>query len=882
MQRIEMKPFHQIPFAFLLLLSACAVTGVQHPTTWWSSSDPLTIPYETRLKQIEKGNLVMNSSFEEGTIQPEKGKISFTIKGWEVVGKDIHWLNSGLDPEAVRDGQHSIKIERTKADEVTEAEGILSDYIPVIPGNYDFFYDVRLKNIVNNRSRLGVRVFDAVSVKVLYFDEGKRLLDPAVLNPVNGKRIDNSYKGYSFSNYWRIPDFPWGKVRGRTYNYPFSEGDIPDQTRFVRLFFGLKGTGTMWLDNVVYRYSKWNFTALERMRPQMAMKRSPAERIIPAPKFIQPLEAIHYYDPESRQCSLPTIILPDKPAAGDLSAASLLREKLNDVIRRPGLNEEDLGREAGRVGKDSGWTDGAAGRLVFSIGKSELYNNIQPALPLNLIEDKPQGYVIKAQQVGDTRVVFLMGGSSIGNFYAATTAMQLLDNDRCIYHDADVVDFPDFQGRGFFFNRWEKLKEEMIVRILERLGRYRLNKVYTAYGHATNPWYDPDGAFKRGLERVGGFCKESGIMGLAMMVNPYAHFDFEASEEELSDQARYTWTHSSPQSLDMLKAVFRIGLEVGADTIMLRADDYMPHEGDNRKNFSLYTAEDRARFVNLQNGHVYLINSLKMWLNKDHPGTRFEFCPPWYANEFIDRSEGKAEIYFRELTAQIPPDVAIIWTGPTVRSLSIDMADIRRYQSLIGRWPMSWDNTLYARNIESKNYGGYATFYPGKVRMCNLFEPYDAYRPESFHNYNDGAHMYVNGNGSSEIYQIKYATVGDYLWNTKAYDPERSLWTVLSKQYGPACARDLLSFNDAYYGLYDVCLRMEMEDVRNEWITRGRAFLGELTDHLADIAGHLPPDQPILKELGVLRNRQAERFNRLREMAPGGSPLGDTPSPRAP
>jgi hypothetical protein len=142
--------------------------------------------------------------------------------------------------------------------------------------------------------------------------------------------------------------------------------------------------------------------------------------------------------------------------------------------------------------------------------------------------------------------------------------------------------------------------------------------------------------------------------------------------------------------------------------------------------------------------------------------------------------------------------------------------------------------------------------------------------------------MYVNGNGSTEIFQIKYATVADFLWNTSAYNPERSLRTVLGKDYGSTCARDLLLFNDAYYGLYDVCLRMEMEGARDEWITRGRAFMGELAYQLGHVAGQLPPDQSILKELEVLRNKQAERFKRLCEMAPGGSQPGDQPSPPAP
>ena len=159
-----------------------------------------------------------------------------------------------------------------------------------------------------------------------------------------------------------------------------------------------------------------------------------------------------------------------------------------------------------------------------------------------------------------------------------------------------------------------------------------------------------------------------------------------------------------------------------------------------------------------------------------------------------------------------------MWTGPTIRSLSIDMADIHRYKSLIGRWPMIWDNTLYARNKETKRYGGYTTYYPGKVRMCNLFEPYDTGRPKDFQKYNDGRQMYTNGNAYSEVYKVKYATVADFEWNTSAYNPELSLWKVLCNAYGPSGARQLILFNDAYYGAYEFCLRMEIEGLNEEYI----------------------------------------------------------------
>jgi hypothetical protein len=256
-------------------------------------------------------------------------------------------------------------------------------------------------------------------------------------------------------------------------------------------------------------------------------------------------------------------------------------------------------------------------------------------------------------------------------------------------------------------------------------------------------------------------------------------------------------------------------------------------------------------------------------MDSAYPGTRLEFCPPWYSNEHIDRSDGQAEHYFKELTSQIPPDVAVIWTGPTIRSLSIDMADLYRYRSLIGRWPMIWDNTLYARNIESKRYGGYTTYYPGKVRMCNLFEPYDVYRPEDFHLFNDSRRMYVNGSASSEVYKIKYATVADYAWNTAAYHPERSLWKVLYRSYGRLGTQKLIRFSDAYYQVYGICMRMEIDGSTDTYIEEGKECLTHLDHCLREVSQALPTSDPLSIELNNLRDIQRARFEKLSQGSNG-------------
>lgn len=853
-----------------MVVNACSTTEYaqkKYHTDRWSSSEPLTIAYEIRQGQFERGNLVANPSFEENLAIKDTTGSASKIKGWEIVGRNVSWVDrdsADFTEEDVKSGRHAVKILRKKANELDEAEGIISDYIAVIPGNYYFSYNVKLKNISNNKYRLGVQLYDAVVIKVYFFDEAKQPIEPGAWNPVGRSLIDNSDKGYSFSNYWTIADFPWAEVRGRTYNYPFSEGDIPDRTRYVRLFFGLKGTGAMWIDDIVYRYSKWNFTALERLKPYIARPLTLAESIIPTPQRIQKIDDIIFYDSTWPRFRLPVIVLPKNPAAADYTAAKILQEKINEILGRvmpaPEFNSSRI-----RIYEDDfSFNDLLKATLVFSIGRNKVYEKVRPRLPLAAVQDKSQGYVIKAAQISHTRIVFLDGKTPLARYYAAATAIQLFEADKAVYHNATVVDYPDFLGRSYVFKNWKDSAElQNDLNSMSRLSLYKLNKVYLGFNRGGEKWHQTDDLHRQGIKEAGKLSRESGVMSLAMMANPYSHLGFETSAEELSDQLRYTWTHGSPQSLEMLKNLYKPALNAGAETIMLLADDSVPHAGRNRQNYSLYTVEDKERFVTLQNAQAHVINKLKQWIDREFPGTRLEFCPPWYSNEHIDRSEGKAENYFKDLIFQIPPEVVIVWTGPTVRSLSIDTADLYRYRTLIGRWPMIWDNTLYARNHESRNYGGYPAHYPGKVRMCNLFEPYDTYRPKEFQKYSAGRHMYTNGAASSEVYKIKYATVADYEWNTAAYNPELALWKTLTRTYGRTVAEQLLRFNDAYYGIYEMWLRLKSEGTKPKYLKNAQKFLDNMRDYLMNISTLVPDQTQLLKELKHYLNQQEKRLAKI-------------------
>jgi hypothetical protein len=235
---------------------------------------------------------------------------------------------------------------------------------------------------------------------------------------------------------------------------------------------------------------------------------------------------------------------------------------------------------------------------------------------------------------------------------------------------------------------------------------------------------------------------------------------------------------------------------------MLCADDFVPHAGTTLGEYTLFTDLDKKSFVNLADAQTYLLSELLGWLDRDYPGTRLEFCPAPYLNQFIDRGRGSAEAFFRDLSGHLSPRVAIVWTGNTVRSLAYDHADIRRYASHIGRRPMIWDNTPYAR-YSAGRYGGYPAHYPGKAVMCSLFEPHDVTYPPDFAAHLDG-HYYSNLGSGGELTRIQYLTFADFTWNLEAYQPDFALFKALTASFGKDGARKLLAFNDRYYALASI------------------------------------------------------------------------------
>jgi hypothetical protein len=850
-----MIPTLKIPAAILAFF-ACFITASLHAQ---NVTDPLSLPYEQRSAFFKKGNLVQNPSFEKGQGQGS----SLQLNAWTVKGSDVEWVDKSsfqYSTTEVYDGARSIRIQRKTAGEIDEGEGVSSDFIEVIPGNYQFTMYLKMSDIESGTQRLGTRIFDAVDIRLLYFDEQKKPLDPKVLFPCTNNYIDNSFKGFSFSNFWQIDNFDWGMVIGRTYNYPYSEGDIPANCRFVKVYVGLKGSGTLWIDKVDLRYSKWNFTPLERMQAYKDKELSLIDMLVPQPKQISNIKRLKWYDKE-KPAQIPVILLPAKPDKQTLIASQLLKGRLEANLKL--CLGKDWKKEL--VVVTSRLTDSLskAASFIFSLGTNELCLRYADSLPQKWEQSREQAYYIKTVA---GRMMFLKGNTPLGDYYAVTTLVQLLENKDCILQSATILDYPDFTGRSMLFAAWNssaEVKEDLTN--LDAMAKWKINKAYVGYGQPNKNWHTPTEVYKGGVSAAANWCRKTGLVNLAVMVNPYYHLGYEQNVDSISESNRYIWTHGDPYSLNILKNVLKPALDSGAKCIMLSSDDYLPHQGRNPKNYTLYTKEDEDRFINLQNAQAYVIDELYKWLESDYPGTRLEFCPPWYLNEYIDMSRGKAEAYFSDLKALIPKEVAVVWTGNTVRSLSLDNADIYRYSQMIGRYPMLWDNTLYARSTTGKN-GGYPSVYPVKSRLCNLFEPLDILVPEHFSRYNDGPDMYVNGDMYSDTYKIKFMTVADFEWNTDAYDADFSLWKALVKTYGKENAIKLMTFNDTFYRLVQHVLYVDaLNGSEKDNKTTGDALVKDITTQFNDIAKVLETQKKLVAELRYLKDEQLKAYKAAME-----------------
>ncbi|GEM_PF-5329048 len=231
----------------------------------WSSLNPLSINVKTRYKYWKKGNLIQNSSFENGRIFYDSIDNSFQIKGWEIIGNNVYWQDSGTDSSLVFSGKKSVCIKRKTANENDNTgQGVMSDYIHVIPGKYNMNIAFRADSIYSAYKRWNNSLNDAINIKVEYYDKSKQRIKGELYLYDCQTTINSSEQWFGLHAINNGFSSGWNIYRCKYTNNMILNGIIPDKTRWVKIFLGLKGTGTIWYDDIYFGMDADNFTLNEK------------------------------------------------------------------------------------------------------------------------------------------------------------------------------------------------------------------------------------------------------------------------------------------------------------------------------------------------------------------------------------------------------------------------------------------------------------------------------------------------------------------------------------------------------------------------------------------------------------------------------------------
>jgi hypothetical protein len=204
--------------------------------------------------------------------------------------------------------------------------------------------------------------------------------------------------------------------------------------------------------------------------------------------------------------------------------------------------------------------------------------------------------------------------------------------------------------------------------------------------------------------------------------------------------------------------------KLGVSCFALFLDDVPPE---------LQDPQDQTRFQRVAAAHVYVVNELYHYLLSQSPENRLTVAPTTYTNDWGSRD------YIREMGAGVDPHVKLVWTGTKVVSPQITAAQAREWGKQLGREPLLWDNFPVNDGIPWRPILG-----PLRGRDADLAQASSGF--------------ISNPMNQAHASMIPLQTVADYLWNARAYSPERALELAVVDQYGQGAPEQLRPFLKVY------------------------------------------------------------------------------------
>jgi hypothetical protein len=414
--------------------------------------------------------------------------------------------------------------------------------------------------------------------------------------------------------------------------------------------------------------------------------------------------------------------------------------------------------------------------VINNLADVSKYSVIIKITSLNFTK-KPEAYSIKFLELKAKNIIEIACDDSRGLYWAVQSLKQLtFKEDKCLkIRKAKILDYPDFNIRialgapGKCFDN----KFPVFYDYAKNLMKYKFNRYYIGgrrymhdfagisrsipYNEASRIFWrkkSPEKSLKQ-LQTVIPWFKERGL-ALVPIINP-------AWDSNWKNPAISRKLHiSSATQIDLLTKFLKQFTSIGCDEISLWLDD---------ASLPLPVA-DKKFFGDEGKAHAYLVNKLYSALKSTSPAFKMTFCQAPYFTDCTEDARvkgwGDYKKYWQYMKKNVPGEIPFFWNGKHVCSYKVTNNEADYMSQLLDKKLLFLDFGWLGGHPD----GGYHfDQIPVKKRL-----------PDNFYTHVLG---YARPFQAKPVNEIFFAQIADYMWNPKAFDPQKSLKNAISKILGP-------------------------------------------------------------------------------------------------
>ncbi|CAB4706778.1 unannotated protein [freshwater metagenome] len=342
---------------------------------------------------------------------------------------------------------------------------------------------------------------------------------------------------------------------------------------------------------------------------------------------------------------------------------------------------------------------------------------------------KAEGFILNASRSGSSITATVGVTEDHSLRYALNALFKWMHSES---NSLSLNEGPDFAVRGvvegFYGKAWS---HEQRLRGLKLFGDYNMNTYFLAPKDV--PWqrFNWRAPFSEEFLKLTGELIHTGrinAIDIALCVSPGLSVRYSDFADVMAVVVRY-------------KQLF----DLGARHFGLLWDDIA---------WELSHPQDIAAFTSTAAAHADFTNRVWAELTKLDPTLLLTICPMQYSGR-------GNEPYLSELGHKLHPQINLMWTGRSICSEYLDISDAVIFSRTALRPPLYWDNFPVNDGSMQKS------LFIGPVRG----------REVGLEKYSAG--LLSNPMLQFEMSQFPLFTIGEYLWSTSSYDPDKSWESAL-------------------------------------------------------------------------------------------------------